>query len=408
MASGDARPVPIKNTAMRITFPLRDVNGDLVSGATGLDSEVSKDGGTFADCTNEATEIATSSGIYYLDLTSTEMNADTVAVIVKSSAKTFAIVMYPQEAGDMQVNVTYWNGTAVATPATAGIPDVNVKNIDNDAASASGTVTFPNATLASTTNITAGTLTTVTTATNVTTVNGLAANVITAASLATDAVAEIADGVWDEARAGHVAAGSFGEGVASVQGNVTGSVASVTGAVGSVTGAVGSVTGNVGGNVTGTVASVVGNVGGNVTGSVGSVVGAVGSVTGAVGSVTGNVGGNVVGSVASVTGAVGSVTGNVGGSVASIAANGVTASSLAADAVTEIATGVLTTAMTESYSTVGAEPTLAQAVYLMLQRVYNFNIFGTTITVTKLDGSTTAAQITINSATTPNTSERTA
>ena len=39
--------------------------------------------------------------------------------------------------------------------------------------------------------------------------------------------AAIADAVWDEARAGHVSAGSFGEGVASVQGNVTGSVASV-------------------------------------------------------------------------------------------------------------------------------------------------------------------------------------
>lgn len=61
--------------------------------------------------------------------------------------------------------------------------------------------------------------------------------------------AAIADDTWDEARAGHVAAGSFGEGVASVQGNVTGSVASVTGAVGSVSG-------NVGGNVAGSVGSV--------------------------------------------------------------------------------------------------------------------------------------------------------
>lgn len=39
--------------------------------------------------------------------------------------------------------------------------------------------------------------------------------------------AAIADAVWDEARAGHVSAGSFGEGVASVQGGVTGSVGSV-------------------------------------------------------------------------------------------------------------------------------------------------------------------------------------
>lgn len=55
---------------------------------------------------------------------------------------------------------------------------------------------------------------------------------------------------WDDARASHNTVGTFGEGVASVQGNVTGSVASVTGAVGSVTG-------NVGGNVSGSVASVV-------------------------------------------------------------------------------------------------------------------------------------------------------
>ena len=48
--------------------------------------------------------------------------------------------------------------------------------------------------------------------------------------------------MWDQARAGHVIPGSFGEGVASVQGNVTGSTASVTG--------------NVGGNVNGSVGSV--------------------------------------------------------------------------------------------------------------------------------------------------------
>jgi hypothetical protein len=60
-----------------------------------------------------------------------------------------------------------------------------------------GTVTFPtNATLASTTNITAGTMTT---STNVTTVNGLAANVLTAAATAADFVAEIAGGGLDAA-----------------------------------------------------------------------------------------------------------------------------------------------------------------------------------------------------------------
>jgi hypothetical protein len=41
----------------------------------------------------------------------------------------------------------------------------------------------------------------------------LAADAVTAAALAASGSGEIADAVWDEARAGHVAAGSFGEGV---------------------------------------------------------------------------------------------------------------------------------------------------------------------------------------------------
>lgn len=98
MAATDAMPWPIKNRAYRITFPIFDDDGDLVTGAASLDTEISKDGGTFADATNEAQEIATSSGIYYLDLTATEMNADTVAIIVKTGtagAKTTPIVLYP-------------------------------------------------------------------------------------------------------------------------------------------------------------------------------------------------------------------------------------------------------------------------------------------------------------------------
>jgi hypothetical protein len=42
-------------------------------------------------------------------------------------------------------------------------------------------------------------------------VGAMAVNVLTASALATDAVGEIADGVWDEAYAGHTTAGSFGK-----------------------------------------------------------------------------------------------------------------------------------------------------------------------------------------------------
>ena len=137
MASTDARPIPIKNTAYRVTFPILNGSGDLVTGASGLDSEVSKDAGTFADCTNEATEIATSSCIYYLDLTATEMNADCVVIVVKTStsgAKTTPIVLYPQEAGDIKVDVQSFGGTAGTF--ASGRPEVNMTHIAGAAVSA--------------------------------------------------------------------------------------------------------------------------------------------------------------------------------------------------------------------------------------------------------------------------------
>lgn len=117
MASTDAMPVPRKNAAYRVTFPLFKSDGTLITGAAGLDSEVSKDGGAFSDCTAEATEIG-SSGFYYLDLSATEMNADTVAVVVKTSS-TGAVyptfVFYPEEAGDVRVNVTAWDGNVLSS-----------------------------------------------------------------------------------------------------------------------------------------------------------------------------------------------------------------------------------------------------------------------------------------------------
>jgi hypothetical protein len=99
MAAGDALPFPLFNSAYRVTFPILDADGDLVTGATTPDSEISQDGGTFADATNEATEIATASGMYYLDLAYTEMDTSCTAIIVKcatAGAKTTPIVLYPR------------------------------------------------------------------------------------------------------------------------------------------------------------------------------------------------------------------------------------------------------------------------------------------------------------------------
>lgn len=94
----------------------------------------------------------------------------------------------------LDVSVTQLLGTAWLTPAVAGTPDVNAKQFGGAPVTATTSVTIP-----------------------------------AASTLAT---------------------------TAGAVGSVTGAVGSVTGAVGSVTGAVGSVTGNVGGNVVGSVASV--------------------------------------------------------------------------------------------------------------------------------------------------------
>jgi len=123
------------------------------------------------------------------------------------------------------------SGTTIATTQKVDVETIKTNPVVN-----AGTITFPSgATLASTTNITAGTITTV---------------------------------------SGNVN-GNVAGSVASVTGNVGGNVA---GSVASVSGAVASVTGNVGGNVAGSVASVAGAVG-SVTGLTASDVGAIKSVT---------------------------------------------------------------------------------------------------------------------------------
>lgn len=62
------------------------------------------------------------------------VKVDTAAVKVQTDKMTFTV------ANKMDSNVYTWNGTAVSAPATAGIPEVNVKNINNVSAAAVTTV----------------------------------------------------------------------------------------------------------------------------------------------------------------------------------------------------------------------------------------------------------------------------
>jgi hypothetical protein len=66
-----------------------------------------------------------------------------------------------------------------------------------------------------------------------------------------------------------------------------------------------------------------------------------------------------------------------------------------------------TTAMTEAYAANGAAPTPVQALYAIHQMLMQFAISGTSLTVRKLDNSTTAFTVTLNDDTDPTSAVRT-
>jgi hypothetical protein len=183
------------------------------------DIKVWKTGATTLADKNSGGATHISNGIYYavLDATDTNTLGPLVIFVHVSGALTvrleccvLAANVYDSLVGatdKLDVNTAEIAGSNVST-STAQI-GVNVVNAGGTAW-ASG-------------SITSGVF-----ASGAITASAIAADAIGASELATDAVTEIAAGVWNSARSSYTAAGSFGQGVASVQGNVTGSVNSVT------------------------------------------------------------------------------------------------------------------------------------------------------------------------------------
>jgi hypothetical protein len=75
---------------------------------------------------------------------------------------------------------------------------------------------------------------------------------------------------------------------------------------------------------------------------------------------------------------------------------------------TAVAAAVTTVALTESYAADGAAFTLAQGLYQIYSAVMEFSISGTALSCQKLDGSTTWATVTLDSASAPTSRTRTA
>lgn len=225
------------------------VSGD----AANLTAYVSKDFGTvtvLGDTSATEMDSTNAKGYYLFDLTQAETNANTLLFSAKSSTSNVVVLAVPatvftnpanyqatsiDSSGRLDlakfagqtitcgagVTILASVGTASTSTAQTGdafarigangagltaIGDTRMANLDAAVTSRMATYTQPTGflaatfptTVASTTNITAGTITT---ATNVTNVNGLAANVITAASIAASALNGKGD--WNVGKTGY-------------------------------------------------------------------------------------------------------------------------------------------------------------------------------------------------------------
>lgn len=218
MASTDSRPLPLKNTAFRLYFTAYDSSGVPVTGFTSPDSERSLDGAAFADCTNEATYVGHGQG--YIDLTATEMNTDHTGFYFECTEGSTrdCISICPAQNGSLPVNVVQCGGSAVAAGAipnvAAGASGGLPLSVDAagrvDVARIYGTAQTPRDIGAS---VVVASL-----ASNSISSAVIAADAIGASQLATDAITEIVNAT---------VAAMANSSVASVNGNVTGSVGSV-------------------------------------------------------------------------------------------------------------------------------------------------------------------------------------
>lgn len=325
-----------------------DVNAKLIGGT----SQTGRDIGT-------SVLLSSGTGTGQLDFTSGIVKSNEAQILGTA-------ISTPATAGILDVNVKKWSNGTVPSPNVTGEPLVDLNYgagtaipagaIPNAVAGAAGGIFIAgtNAATTITTGLTAhiiGTVDTLTTYTgntlqtadvaagvNVTGWRGGTPNILQSGRV--DAyqgaiavglhfpngmLTDITSSVWGAARSSYTTSGTFGEGVASVIGNVAGTVASVVGDVG----------GNVSGNVVGSVASVVGAVGsvtGNISGTLANL--ASGAKTDVENSVwnavrashttSGTFGQGAASVQGNVTGSVASVSGNVSGTV-----NGLTAAGLA-------------------------------------------------------------------------------
>lgn len=179
---------------------------------------IAKAGGWFLSPGGSTSQIA--NGWYKIALTATDTNtAGDLSFLITSSfgadPTDFVDQVFDLATAAFGVNVQQWNLTQVATPATAGIPDINVKNYANQTATTDANnlpnvnvqdwkgnvVTF--STVSGTPNV------------NVTQWAGQTASYDSLSNLPAVSTGAVVNGVWNEATSLHQTAGTTGKALTS-------------------------------------------------------------------------------------------------------------------------------------------------------------------------------------------------
>ena len=284
-------------------------------------------------------------GYYIVVVASVTVDAQTVNFI----AGTFSLGPTLTVAGVEEVDVTHWLGTAAATPTVAGVPEVDLTHVGGTAVTAAAGI--PEVKVASI-------------AANAITATAINADAITAAKVAADVSAEIADAVWDEDATAHQTQGTFGQAIGDPAADTnTIFKAVVTDASGATVGA----------DSTEILADTA-----DMQPKLGTPAGV---------------------SISADVAAVEAQTDDIGAAGA-----GLTAVPWNAAWDAEVQSEVedaLDVTLADSVPADGTRPTLRQAAYMIAQFLMERSVSSTTVTVNKVDGTTALMTLTLNDATSP-------
>jgi hypothetical protein len=457
--------IPASSTLATTTGAVGSVTGNVGGNVTGSVASVVGAVGSVTGLTaaNLDTTISSRASQTSLDTLDDLVDTEVGAIKTKTDQLTFTVAN--------QIDANSLTNGGLSASATRSALGMATANLDTQIA-----------TLATPTNITAGTITTVTNLTNAATSGDLTATMKSSVTTAVPTVSQTADQVWDELLSGHTTVGSAGAGLSAagaagdpwstlipgsygagtagkiVGDNVNATISSrasqtsldtLDDVVDTEVGAIKTKTDQLvftvanqvdsnaltggGGLSAADTRTALGLATANLDTQIGTLATPTNITAGTITTVTNLTNAPTSGDLtstmkASVTAAVPTVvqiqsglatpTNITAGTITTVTnltnapTSGDLTSTMKSSVTTAVPTAaqnfaaVLTTALTESYAADNVAPTLAQAIMLIQQSLHEFAISSTTRTVKKLDGSTTAATFTLDSATAPTSTTR--